>query len=91
MNKKELAARAAGKAGTTEKLTAKVLNAVFESITEALEAGDHVQLIGFGSFKVKERAARLGRNPSNGEQIEIKAKKVPGFAAAKELKERVDQ
>ena len=82
MNKKELVARAAGKAGTTEKLTAKVLNAVFESITEALEAGDHVQLIGFGSFKVKERAARLGRNPINGEQIEIKAKKVPGFAAA---------
>lgn len=65
------------------------VNAVFDSITAALKNGDKVQLIGFGNFEVRERAARKGRNPQTGEEIEIAASKVPSFKPGKALKDAV--
>ncbi|MBG9484722.1 DNA-binding protein, partial [Bacillus thuringiensis] len=62
---------------------------VVESITNTLAAGEKVQLIGFGTFEVRERAARTGRNPQTGEEMQIAASKVPAFKAGKELKEAV--
>ena len=64
--------------------------ATVDSITEALQAGDQVALVGFGTFQVKDRAARSGRNPQTGETIQIKASKVPGFKAGKALKDAVN-
>ena len=67
----------------------KALDATIASITEALKAGDTVTLVGFGTFNVKERAARTGRNPQTGAALEIKASKVPSFKAGKGLKDSV--
>ncbi len=67
----------------------KALDATIASITEALKAGDTVTLVGFGTFNVKERAARTGRNPQTGATLEIKASKVPSFKAGKGLKDSV--
>lgn len=91
MNKTELITEAAEMAGLTKKDTEKAVNAVFASIEKALVAGDKVQLIGFGTFEVRERAAREGRNPQNGETITIAASKVPAFKAGKSLKEAVNK
>ncbi len=68
-----------------------VVNAVFESMTEALATGDRIEIRGFGSFQVKERRSREGRNPRTGEKVNVVAKKVPFFKVGKELKERVDR
>jgi DNA-binding protein HU-beta len=68
----------------------KAVDAVFDSITSALKSGDTVALLGFGTFVVKARAARAGRNPRTGETIEIPASKVPGFKAGKALKDAVN-
>ena len=89
MNKTELLAAAAESTGLTKKDTEKVLNAALESIAAALAQGDKVQISGFGSFEVKEREARVGRNPQTGEAMEIAASRIPAFKAGKALKDRV--
>lgn len=89
MNKTELVNSVSEKAEVTKKDAEKVVNAVIDSISDALAAGDKVQLVGFGTFEVKERAARVGRNPQTGETIDISAAKVPGFKAGKVLKDAV--
>jgi DNA-binding protein HU-beta len=89
VNKTELINSVSEKAEITKKDAEKVINAVFASINEALVAGEKVQLVGFGTFEVKERAARVGRNPQTGETINISAAKVPTFKAGKVLKESV--
>ena len=89
MNKTELIAAAAEKAGLSKKDTEKVVNAAFDVITEALAQGDKVQLVGFGAFEVRERGERIGRNPQTKEEIKIPASKAPVFKAGKALKDAV--
>ena len=89
MNKTELIAATAEKAGITKKDAERVLNAAIDSITAAMVAGDKVQVSGFGIFEVKTREARTGRNPRTKETIEIPASKNPVFKAAKALKDAV--
>ena len=89
MNKTDLINSVSEKAEVTKKDAEKIINAVFASISEALAANEKVQLVGFGTFEVKERAARVGRNPQTGETINISAAKVPTFKAGKGLKDAV--
>ena len=89
MNKTELIAAIAEKAGLTKKDAERVLNATVDSISGALAAGDRVQVSGFGIFEVKTREARVGRNPRTKETIQIPATKTPVFKAAKALKDNV--
>lgn len=89
MNKQELVTSVAEKSGLTKKDSEKAVNAVFASVEEALAKGDKVQLVGFGTFEVRSRAARKGRNPQTGAEIEIAAAKVPAFKAGKALKDSV--
>ncbi len=91
MNKTELIAAAAERSGLTKKDAEKVLNAAIDAISAALVQGDKVQVSGFGIFEVKEREARVGRNPRTGEAMEIAASKVPGFKASKTLKDAVSK
>lgn len=86
MNKAELANEIARRAKLSKAKALETLNATFESIKTTLKKGQKVQLVGFGSFLVKQRKARLGRNPKTGEQIQIKARRVPAFSAGSELK-----
>ena len=90
MNKSELVANMAEKSGLTKKDTEKALAAFFESVQGALVEGDKVQLIGFGTFEVRERSARKGRNPQTGKEIDIPAAKNPVFKAGKALKDAVN-
>lgn len=87
MNKTELVSQVAVTAGMTKKDVEKVVNAFFETVEGALKSGDKVQLIGFGTFEVRDRQARKGRNPQTGEEINIPATKVPAFKAGKALKD----
>lgn len=89
MNKADLVAAVAEKAGISKKDSEKAVNAAFDAITEALVAGDKVQLVGFGAFEVKKRAERIGRNPKTKESIKIPASKVPVFKPGKALKDAV--
>lgn len=89
MNKNEFVAAIAEKSGLTKKDAEAALIAYTEVVTDALKAGDSVQLIGFGTFEVRERAARTGRNPHTGETIEIAAAKVPAFKLGKGLKDAI--
>ncbi len=89
MNKAELVNKVANKTGLTKKDSEKALNATVESISQALSKNDKVQLVGFGTFEVRKRAARKGRNPSTGKEINIPASKVPAFKPGKALKEKV--
>lgn len=89
MNKGELVDMVVGKTGMAKKDSEKAVSAFIEAITATLAAGESVKLPGFGSFEVKERAAREGRNPSTGEKVMIEAQKVPVFKAGKVLKEQV--
>ena len=89
MNKTELIAAIAEKAGLTKKDAERVLNATVDSISGALANGDRVQVSGFGSFEVKTREARVGRNPRTKETIQIPAAKLPAFKAAKALKDAI--
>lgn len=89
MNKSELVDLVAEKAEMTKKDSAKAVEAVLDSITEGLVRGDKVQLVGFGTFEVRSRKEREGRNPATGEKIKIKALKVPAFKPGKALKEKV--
>ncbi|HEY8363374.1 MAG TPA: HU family DNA-binding protein [Tissierellaceae bacterium] len=92
MNKAELVASMAEKANITKKDAEAALNAFIKSVEEALEKGDKVQLVGFGTFEVRERKAREGRNPRNPEEvIKIPASKAPVFKAGKSLKEIVNK
>lgn len=90
MNKSELIEKVAASADIPKAVAGRALDAVVESITEALKEGDSVVLVGFGTFAVKERAARTGRNPQTGAEIQIAAAKVPGFKAGKALKDAVN-
>ncbi len=89
MNKTELISAVAAKAEISKKDAEKAVAAVFGAVEDALKAGDKVQLIGFGTFEIKERAARTGHNPKTGEAIEIAAAKVPSFKAGAALKNAV--
>lgn len=91
MNKTELVNAVAEKAGFSKKDAEKMINATIDSITEALVAGDKVQLVGFGAFEVKTRAARIGRNPKTKEAITIPESKSPVFKAGKALKDVVSK
>ena len=89
MNKTELISTVAEAAGMSKKDTEQVLNAFFSTVQETLKQNDKVQIPGFGSFEVRERAARTGRNPLTGETIEIAAAKVPVFKPGKALKDAI--
>lgn len=89
MTKKDLAANIAENKGLRQDETRVVVDEVLEEISRSLSRGEKVELRGFGVFKVKERQARLGRNPRTGEEVSVPAMKVVHFKAGKELKERV--
>ena len=88
-NKSQLIENVASKTGLTKKDATAAVDAVFGSIQDTLKQGDKVQLIGFGTFEVRERAARKGRNPQTGAEIKIPASKVPAFKPGKALKDSV--
>ena len=89
MNKTELIATVAEKAELSKKDSEKAVAAVFDAITESLKAGDKVALVGFGTFDVKDRPERTGKNPRTGEPVAIAATRVPTFKAGKALKDAV--
>jgi integration host factor subunit beta len=91
MTKAELVEKVASTIKLTKKETEVIVGIIFQSITESLSEGEKVELRGFGSFRIRERNARIGRNPKSGEQVEVPAKKVPFFKAGKELRELVDE
>ena len=91
MNKTELVAIAAEKSGLSKKDAERVVSAAFETITAQLVKGEKVQISGFGIFEVKEREARVGRNPRTKESIQIPASRVPAFKASKTLKDTVSK
>ncbi|QJQ94366.1 MULTISPECIES: nucleoid-associated protein HU-beta [Halomonadaceae] len=90
MNKSELIEAIAASADIPKAAASRALDAMVESVTESLKKGDSVSLVGFGTFTVKDRAARTGRNPQTGKPIEISAAKVPSFKAGKALKDSVN-
>lgn len=90
MNKAELIEAMAGAADISKAAAARALDGMVDAITGAMKTGDQVSLIGFGTFSVKSRAARQGRNPQTGETIEIKASNIPSFKAGKALKDAVN-
>lgn len=90
MNKTELTEAVAGAADLSKASAGKAVDAVIEAISGALQSGDQVAITGFGTFLVRERSARTGRNPRTGETMEIKASKVPSFKAGKALKDAVN-
>ncbi len=89
MNKAELIQAVAAKSGLSKKDAEAAVAAVIDSLTDALKAGEKVALVGFGTFSVKARAARTGKNPQTGEAIQIAACKVPAFVAGKALKDAI--
>lgn len=91
MNKTELIVAVAENADLSKKDAEKAVNAVVSSITSAMTEGEKVQIVGFGTFEVRERGARTGKNPRTGEVIEIAASKVPAFKAGKALKDTVNK
>jgi len=90
MNKNDLSAAVAASTGTSKSDAASIIDSVFDTIAGALKSGDSVQLVGFGSFGVVDRAAREGRNPRTGETIQIAASKQPKFKAGKGLKDALN-
>lgn len=91
MNKSELIAAVAENAALSKKDAEKAVNAVVAAVTDALVAGDKVQLVGFGTFETRARGARTGKNPRTGAAIKIAASKVPAFKAGKALKDAVNK
>ena len=91
MNKSELVDAIVAKTGETKKATEATLNAFLETVVSALQKGEKVQLVGFGTFEVRERAKRKGRNPQTGEEIVIPASKAHVFKAGKNLKDNVNK
>ena len=90
MNKQELIENIAESADITKAAAGRALDSMIDSVTGALKEGDSVVLVGFGTFTVRDRAARNGRNPQTGEEIQIAAAKVPAFKAGKALKDAVN-
>ena len=90
MNKQELIDNIASSAAITKAAAARALASVIDSVTNSLKKDDSVVLVGFGTFSVRSRAARTGRNPQTGQEIQIKAAKVPAFKAGKALKDAVN-
>ena len=90
MNKGDLIESVAVSAGLSKADAGRAVDAIIGSVTNALKGGNQVSLVGFGTFTVKRRAARMGRNPRTGEAIQIKASNVPGFKAGKALKDAVN-
>ncbi len=90
MNKGDLIEAVSGDAGLSKADASRAVDSVIIAITKALKGGKQVSLVGFGTFAVKKRAARTGRNPRTGEAIQIRASKVPGFRAGKALKDAVN-
>ena len=90
MTKADLVERVSDRIRMTKKQTEVIVNTLFSSITDALTRGDKVELRGFGSFRVRRRNSREGRNPKTGQAVHIPSKKVPFFKAGKELREMVD-
>lgn len=90
MNKGDLIEAVSGDAGLSKADASRAVESVLAAITNALKGGNQVSLVGFGTFTVKKRAARTGRNPRTGETIQIQASKVPGFRAGKALKDAVN-
>ena len=90
MNKGELIEAVAAAADLTKADATKAVEAFLDTVTRTLKTGDQVAIVGFGSFSVKSRAARLGRNPKTGATIQIPASRVPGFKAGKALKDAVN-
>ncbi|MBB3330926.1 DNA-binding protein HU-beta [Halomonas campaniensis] len=90
MNKSELIEAIAASADIPKAAAARALDAMVDTVTDSLKKGESVSLVGFGTFAVKERAARTGRNPQTGQPIEISAAKVPSFKAGKALKDSVN-
>ena len=91
MQKSDLIETIAAEAGISKAAADRALASLLGSVTKALKSGDRVSLVGFGTFSVSKRAARMGRNPQTGEPIKIKATKVPKFSAGKALKEAVNK
>ena len=90
MNKSELIDAVAGSADISKAAAARAVDGMTAAITKALSGGDQVTLVGFGTFSVRDRAARTGRNPRTGEEIQIAAAKIPAFKAGKALKDSVN-
>ncbi|MBK1726694.1 HU family DNA-binding protein [Halorhodospira neutriphila] len=90
MNKSELIEAVADSADLSKAAASRAVDAMVESVTDALREGDQVTLVGFGTFTVRDRAARTGRNPQTGETIQIPASKVPGFKPGKALKDAIN-
>ncbi len=91
MTKAELVEQVANQINLTKKQTEVIVNTVFQSITDSLAEGNKVELRGVGSFRIRERNSRVGRNPKSGEKVEVPTKKVPFFKAGKELRAIVDE
>ena len=91
MTKAELVEKVANQINLTKRQTEVVVNTVFSSITDSLADGKKVELRGFGSFRIRQRNARVGRNPKSGQKVDVPSKKVPFFKAGKELRELVDE
>ena len=89
MNKAELVEKVASQTGLTKRACREAIDAITSTISDSLASGEKVTLVGFGSFKVRQRKARRGRNPQTGREIQIPAKEVPKFDAGKSLKEAV--
>ena len=89
MNKSDLIQAVANRSGLTKKDSASVVEAILDGITGSLANGESVQLVGFGTFEIRSRQAREGRNPATGETIKIEASKAPAFKAGKALKDKV--
>ena len=90
MTKQDFVDAVADRAGMSKREAGAAVDAMLDTITDALKGGDEVALVGFGTFSVRERAARTGRNPQTGKEITIPAGKVPGFRAGKALKDAVN-
>ncbi|WP_036801403.1 MULTISPECIES: nucleoid-associated protein HU-beta [Photobacterium] len=90
MNKTQLVDKIAENADISKASAGRALDAFIDAVSETLKEGDQVSLVGFGTFSVRERSARTGRNPQTGEEIQIAAAKVPGFKAGKALKDSVN-
>ena len=91
MTKSDLIASVADKAGITKKAAGEAIEAVINSVSDALSSGDKVQLVGFGTFEVRQRKARTGRNPKTNQPLHIPAKRVPGFKVGKEFGDAVNK
>ncbi len=89
MNKSELIDKVASEIECTKRETKRTVECIFKNITDCLAKGDAVKLVGFGTFGIRKRAARMARNPLTGEKVSVSAKSIPFFKAGKELKERV--